>query len=147
MRNLVVIIAGVVCLVVLTLGQGLCLAQSPLNPSDLLTQFLSEGVTLETATKDQMIEAVKRSLTVHPELVGEIVGIAATAQPDAAEAIVLAASGVLPEQIIIICQSATTVVPDMKSNTCQEAFKAAERLETIPVAKPQREEPSPVKPR
>lgn len=145
MHKCSVIILGI-CLAVVTLGRGLCMAQGTVDGAALIQQFLPEGVTPETAAKDQLIEAVKQALAAQPESVADIVEFAVAAQPDAAESIVLAASNMMPEQVLIICRSAMTVVPDMKSKVCQDAIAAAERFETIPATKPQREEPSPVKP-
>ncbi len=142
-------ISLVACMLLIPLAAFSISAQETADPADLIGQFFPEGTTVLTATKAELAEAVKKAITANPTKVSKIVSSTAAARPDAVEEIVMAAAGVAPEELTAICYAAREGAPEraLDVHACQDIFGASVRLEGLPVTKPSREEPSPVKPR
>ena len=142
-----IIIPIVICMMVMHLGMGEIFAQRPIDPIDLIGTFLPNGVTIEKASKEELSEAIKQAVTVDSRF-EEIVQAAVKAVPDMTEVIVVAAVTVLPAQNIIICHAAGVVAPEQTYDikVCKKAAEASLKFDSLPPTKPQREEPSPVKP-
>jgi hypothetical protein len=119
----------------------------PMDPLDVIRQFLPKDVTIEKASEDQLSEAVKQAVTVDPRF-EEIVKAAVKVLPDKVEVIVLAAVTVMPAQNIVICHAAGEVAPEetYSIEVCKRAAEASIKFDSLPPTTPQREEPSPVKP-
>ncbi|MDO9263331.1 MAG: hypothetical protein Q7U02_05145 [Desulfosalsimonadaceae bacterium] len=134
-----------VCLVWFVLGMGTALAQ---DAGNLITQFLPQGVTMETASQEQLVAAVGQAGAANPDQVADIVKAAVTAAPAYAVAIVQAAVNVLPDQIDLICEAAIQAAPNQ--NRAILDYKAQygpnARLKGLAPLKPAREEPSPTRP-
>ncbi len=128
---------------------GTILAQDLVDPNDLIAEFLPDGTTLLTATPTELAEAVEKAATEYPGRVAAIVRAASAARPDAVEEIVAAAVRLYPENLDEICLAAMDGAPEgaLDIHVCQDVFETAVRLETMPVTKPARDEPSPIRPR
>jgi hypothetical protein len=122
-------------------------AQNPMDPLDVIRLYLPEGVAIEKASEEELSQAVKQAVTVDSRF-DEIVKAAVKAVPDMTEVIVLAAVSVLPAQNIVICHAAGEVAPEQTYDieVCKKAAEASLKFDSLPPTKPQREEPSPVKP-
>jgi hypothetical protein len=124
-------------------------AQALVDPAEIISRFLPEGRTLLTATKAELAAAVEKAVNEEPGRFEGIVKAAAGARPDAVEDIVNAAIRIIPEETNAICFAVMEGAPEraIDVHACQDAFEAAVRLEGLPVTKPTREEPSPIRPR
>lgn len=140
-----IVVMSAVCLMWMILGPALVSAQTP---ADLISQFLPQGVTMETATQDQLAAAVGQAVKANPDQVEAIVKTAVAAMPGAALAIVQAAVNVLPGQADLIFQAASEAAPDQARAIAdfKKEFAPGTRMEGLAPQKPQREEPSPTKP-
>jgi hypothetical protein len=146
MRNYLILLI-VTFLLMTQLNETGVYAQIPMDPLNVIGLYLPKGVTIEKASEEELSQAVQQAVTVDSRFT-EIVQAAVKAVPDMAEVIVVAAVTVLPSQNIVICHAAGEVAPEQTYDieVCKKAAEAALKFDSLPPTKPQREEPSPVKP-
>ena len=104
-------------------------AQDEVDAVAVVEQFLPEGVTAVAAAKDDLLAAVNQALAANPDNVADIVKQIGALRPDAMDDIVNAALNAAPDQAGAINQAAQRI-----------------RLQSAPVTKQKRDEPSPVRP-
>jgi hypothetical protein len=141
-----VLIAGALVMLFTALPSS---AQETNDPADLVVQFLPEDATLLTVSKAELVGAVEKAITANPTRISEIIGAIAIVRPDAVEDIATAAVKIAPDELMAICYAAQDAAPERALDipACQDIYGISVRLESLPVTKPAREEPSPVRPR
>lgn len=106
-------LALVALAVMMTLVATPVWAQAEPDPTAILTQALAEaGVTLETATPEELIAAVTQAIRANPALAAAITTVAIQAAPAQAVAITTAAIGAAPDQAAAITYAAVQAAPD-----------------------------------
>ncbi len=101
----------ILCMVIIA-GPASAQEADDIDPGVLIQQFLPDGVSIETATDDQLLAAVSQACEANPQVAAQIVTRAIQSRPDLAPAIASAAATAAPDQAVAITTAAVQAVPD-----------------------------------
>jgi hypothetical protein len=94
--------------------------------TSLIQEFLPEGVTLDTASDEQILTAVSAAISAYPDQAASIVSLVIQSRPEMAVAVVTAAIQAAPEeQIEAITNAAFQAAPDQAEAIISAAIEAA----------------------
>ncbi len=124
LERMIVVLGLIVALVCVAAHGWAQEGQTEPDPLALLEQALPEGVSLATATDEQIMEALVEAVAAHQELAAALVATAIQAAPDQAVALVVAAIQAAPEQAADILAAAVEAAPDQADAILTAAIEA-----------------------
>ncbi len=108
-------------------AEGLYAPLPPQSANTLIRDFLPGGITLDTATDEQLIAAVAAAVGAHPEMAASIVTAAIQISPGLAGSITAAAIQAAPENMIAdIVFAAVDAAPEQAATIMAAAIAVAQ---------------------